>query len=119
MVGEPLTNWRLVPLAVKVRLSTSWCSSHGSSPFSSRNCCKDDGARRFVHVENGLHRTTLLATADEGAVGAFAEDKVERADNDGFAGAGFAGDDIASRLEFQREVGHQREVFNAQRRQHR
>src|SRR6202142_927963 len=44
VVGEPLTNWRLVPLAVKVRLSTSWLSSQGSSPFSSSRVPNADGA---------------------------------------------------------------------------
>src|SRR6266536_6299927 len=37
VVGEPLMNWRLEPALVKDRLRTSWFSSHGSSPFSSRN----------------------------------------------------------------------------------
>ena len=49
---------------------------------------------------------------------AFTEDEVERADDDGLARAGFAGDDVTAGLEFQREVGHQSKIFDAQRRQH-
>ena len=45
VVGEPLINWRLVPAEVKVRLRTSWFSSHGSRPFSSRKLFS--GARSF------------------------------------------------------------------------
>ena len=70
------------------------------------------------NIEHGLDRATFLAAADERAVGAFAEDEVERADDDGLARAGLAGDDVAAGLEFQREVGHEGEVFDAQRRQH-
>ena len=116
VVGEPLTNWRLVPALVNVRLSTSWFSSHGSRPFSSRNFF--NGARSFFHVEHGLDGAAILAAADERAVGAFAEDEVESADDNGLARAGFAGDDVATGLEFQREVAHEGEVFDAQRRQH-
>ena len=72
----------------------------------------------FFHIEHGFDRATFLAAADERAVGAFAEHEVERADDDGLARAGFAGDGIAAGLEFQREVGHEGEVFDAQRRQH-
>ena len=42
----------------------------------------------------------------------------ERAEDDGFARAGLAGDDVATRLELQRQVAHEGEVFDAQRRQH-
>jgi len=51
---------------------------------------------QFRHVKNGFDRAAFLAAADERAVGAFAEDEVERADDDGFARAGFAGDDVAT-----------------------
>ena len=46
------------------------------------------------------------------------EDEIERADDDGFARTGFACDDVATGLEFQRQVAHESEVFDAQRRQH-
>ncbi len=73
---------------------------------------------QLCHVEHRLHRAAILAAADERAVGAFAEDEVERADDDGLARAGLAGDDVAAGLEFQREVGHEGEILDAQRRQH-
>jgi len=72
----------------------------------------------FFHVEHGLDGATVAAAADERAVGAFAEDEVERADDDRLARAGFAGDDVAAGLELKRQVRHEREVFNAERRQH-
>ena len=73
---------------------------------------------QFFYFEDRLDGTAVASAAEEGAVGAVAEDEVERADDDGFAGTGFAGDDVAARLEFQREVRDQREVFDAERRQH-
>ena len=36
VVGEPLTNCRLLPEAEKLRLRNSWFSSHGSMPFCPR-----------------------------------------------------------------------------------
>ena len=72
----------------------------------------------FPDIEDGLDAAAFLAAADEGTVGAFTENEVEGAENDGFAGAGFAGDDIAAGLELEREVAHEGEVFDAQRRQH-
>ncbi len=70
------------------------------------------------HIKNGLDRALVLPAPDEGAVGALTQDEIEGADDDGLAGAGFAGDDVAARLELQRQVGHQGKVFDAQRRQH-
>jgi hypothetical protein len=72
----------------------------------------------LTHIKNRLDGAAFFAAADERAVGALAEDEVERADDDGFARAGFAGDDVAAGLEFEREIAHQGEIFNAQGRQH-
>jgi len=72
----------------------------------------------FGDIEGGFDGAAFFAAADERAVGAFAEDEIERADDDGFARAGLAGDDIATGLEFQREVWNKSEVFDAERRQH-
>lgn len=77
------------------------------------------GNRQSGDIEDRLDRTTFRAAAQEGAIRAFTQDQVERANKNGFAGTGFAGDDVAPRLEFQRQVRHQREVFDAQRDQHR
>ncbi len=76
------------------------------------------GRFEFCDIEDGFDGATVAVAADERAVGAFAEDEVERADNDGLARAGLAGDDVAAGLEFEREVRHEGEVFDAQRRQH-
>lgn len=73
----------------------------------------------FCHVEHSLHRATVAAATDRGAVGTFAENEIERADEDGFARSGFAADDVVAGLEFQRQIGHEGKVFDAQRGQHR
>src|SRR6185369_12693607 len=41
-----------------------------------------------------------------------------RTDQDRFARAGFSGDDVEARLQFQGQVGHKGEILDAQRRQH-
>ena len=72
----------------------------------------------LFHVEHRLHRAGITAAADERAIRALTEHEIERADDDGFARARLAGDDVATGLEFQRQVAHEGEVFDAQRRQH-
>lgn len=69
-------------------------------------------------VEHGLDGATIRAAADELAVGAFAEDEVERADDDGFARAGFAGDGVVAGQQLEGQIGDQGEVFDSQRCQH-
>ena len=65
-------------------------------------------------VENGFDGTIIAAAANQSAVGAFAENEIERADDNGFARTGFAGDGVESGLQFQRQVGNQRQIFDAQ-----
>ena len=50
--------------------------------------------------------------------GTLAEDEIERADDDGFARAGFAGDGVIAGRKFERKVGDQGEIFDAQRGEH-
>lgn len=47
---------------------------------------------RITKFENGLDGAMVLARADEGFFRALAEDEFQRADDDGLAGAGLAGD---------------------------
>ena len=81
----------------------------------------EEGVQRCLKVadvEDRLHGTGVGPTADQRPVGALAENKIERPDEDGLAGPGFAGDDVQARLQFEREVGDEREVLDAQRGQH-
>ena len=80
----------------------------------------DEEGRTHVRVtadpEEGM---VFISSGDTEAPGdLFTEDQVESAEDDGLASAGLARDDVATRLEFQREVAHEGEVFDAQRRQH-
>jgi hypothetical protein len=43
---------------------------------------------------------------------------MERAHDDGFAGAGFAGDGVVARLQLQGKIRNQGQIFNAQCAQH-
>ena len=76
------------------------------------------GRAKFFNIKQGLNRAAFFAAANERAVGAFAQHQIERAQNDGFARTGFTRDDVATRLEFQRQVAYQSQIFDAQRRQH-
>jgi len=137
VVAEPLTNWRFRSagrerafedkLIFLARLQAvflekiskrRWSAGLRYGVFRITAPSSRAGGRRsalvdvqFRDVENGFDGTTVTAAADERPVGAFAEDKVKRADDDGFARAGLAGDDIAAGLELERQVRHEREVF--------
>ncbi len=70
VVGEPLTNCRLLPPNEKLRFTIS-SPSHGSTPDSSRRAFK---SRNRLSGKNRLDRAGLRAGADERFVGAFAEE---------------------------------------------
>ena len=76
--------------------------------------------RRFqgTNVEHCFDGTGFAATANERAIGAFAEDEIKCANEDGFARARFPGEDVVAGLEFDSEIRHQGKVFDAQRREH-
>jgi len=80
---------------------------------------RSQGSLELPHVNGGFDRAALFAATDERAVGALAQDEIERADEDGFARAGLATDDVQARLELEREVGDEGEVLDAERGQHR
>ena len=76
------------------------------------------GRPEQTDVKYGLHRTTLAAATDQGALGAFTDHQIKGADDDGLAGARLAGDSTESRLEFQGQVSDQSQVFDAQDDEH-
>ena len=69
-------------------------------------------------IKHRLDGATIRTGADERAVSALAEHEIERADEDGFARAGLAGDGVVAGTKFQRQVRHQGQLFNAQRDKH-
>jgi phosphoribosyl 1,2-cyclic phosphate phosphodiesterase len=73
---------------------------------------------RAGRVEDRLDRALVGAAPQQGAIGAAAEHEIQGADEDGLAGAGFAGDGVVSRLQVQGQIGHQGEVSDSQRGQH-
>ena len=77
-----------------------------------------DRGAQFFDVEDRFHRATLLAGADQRPIRPFAQHQIQRPQNDRLARPGLARNDIAARLKFKRQVTHQSEIFNAQRRQH-
>ena len=58
---------------------------------------------RVLEFEYGLNRAGVLAGSDQGFFGAFAQHELEGADNDGFAGTGFASDADEAGAEFPNE----------------
>ncbi|MEY5010482.1 MAG: hypothetical protein RLZZ253_1621 [Verrucomicrobiota bacterium] len=59
---------------------------------------------RIGQVENGLDRAGICPGTDQGFVGALAHQEFEGTDDDGFAGAGFAGDSGEPGLEEPGEI---------------
>ena len=61
---------------------------------------------------------TATVTALLWLKGTFTKDKIECANEDGFARACFSGDDIESGLQVERQVGDERKVLDAERGEH-
>ena len=55
----------------------------------------------FCHDEDGFDEGVVFANADVCDVGAFAEDELDGVDDDGFAGAGLAGEHVETAVERQ------------------
>lgn len=72
------------------------------------------GGGAGIELEHGLDGAKVGAGAQDGFVSALAEQEVERAGDDGFAGAGFAGDDVEAGPELDEEVVHDGQVANPQ-----
>jgi hypothetical protein len=69
-------------------------------------------------VEDSLDCAVVAAGADEGAVCSLAEGEAQGADQDRLAGAGFAGQGGKAWGQIKAEIGHEREVLDAQRCEH-
>jgi hypothetical protein len=115
VAGVSLTKAWPPPAALTVRRRMSRPSSQGSRPASASTALTPAGSSRRKVAST---RHCDFAGADGGGVGALAKQERERADEDGFAGAGFAGDDGEPRLECHRRLFDEGEVFHSQQRQH-
>ena len=75
----------------------------------------EEGGKIFFGgiFKDGLDRAGLGPAANEGLVGAFAEEEGEGADDDGFSRAGLAGDGGEAREGFPRDVLDEREIANS------
>ena len=72
----------------------------------------------MADAKNGLHGALIGTGPDGAAIGSLSQHQIQGAQHHGFSRAGFARDDVATGLEFQREVAHEGEVFDAQSGQH-
>ncbi len=77
-----------------------------------------DGDVESTELEDGFDGAEVGTGPEGAAIGALPEDELEGAEDDGFAGTGFAGEDIEAGLELEGEVGHEGEISDPQRRQH-
>ena len=68
--------------------------------------------------EDGLDGGGVLAGAHEVGAGAAADEQVDGFDEDGLAGAGFAGEDVQAGLEFDLEPVDDRQMAHAQEAKH-
>ena len=73
----------------------------------------------FRHGKYSLHRAAIGPAPDQGTVRSLSENELKRANNDGFACAGFARDRVVTRSQLQGQLGNKGEIFDAQGCQHR
>ena len=64
-------------------------------------------------LKKSLHRAGISTRADEGLLGALAEQKFHRAEDDGFSSTGLAGDCDKARRRLPEEVLHESEIADA------
>ena len=72
-------------------------------------------AATVLQIENGFDRATIATSAQKRAVSPLAQQEVEGANDDGFARAGLAGDDVVAGLQLQGQIGNQRQILDTQR----
>ena len=77
-----------------------------------------EGGWEGADIEDGLDGAGIGAGPDGLAVGPLAEEQVEGAEDDGFAGTGFAGDNHEAGGDLEGEFGNEGEVADAQGGQH-
>ena len=83
-----------------------------------RDFAADDHFAAVGLLEDRLDGRGLLAGPDELGAGASADEQSDRADEDGFAGAGFAGQDVEAGREFELESIDDGEVGDAEEPDH-
>ena len=69
-------------------------------------------------VEDRFDRAGVAPGTDHGPVSALAENEIESADQDGFAGTRFTCDRVVARTQFEGEICDQRQILNPQGCQH-
>ena len=69
-------------------------------------------------MEYGFGAAGFLSGSDQSAIGAVAKQEVQRADQDGFTGAGLARDNVQPGFEIDPDIFHERNVLNAQSCEH-
>jgi len=85
------------------------------SGFLEKSCQRE---LELGDVEHCFDRAAGASASDQSAVSPLTEHQGEGTDQDRFAGAGFAGNDVETRLKFESQVRDQSEVFDAQSGQH-
>jgi hypothetical protein len=65
-----------------------------------------------------LDRRGVLASAHEVAARAAADEQIDRLDEHGFSGAGFAGEDVQPRFELDLETLDHRQMSHAEKAEH-
>jgi len=91
--------------------------NEGSAPPVTRNLAANDDLFP-IRVEDRLDGRDVFAGPNEIARRARAEQKADRFDEDRFAGARFAGQDVEPSVEIDLDAFDDREVLNAQEAQH-
>ena len=96
VASAPFTQARLRPSRWTVRRTTSWPSSQGRQAGGVEPVVDRGHVER---LEEPFDRALVVARPDEVRLGPPAEEQVQRVDEDGLAGARFAGDGVEPPVE--------------------
>ena len=103
-------NWRFAPAAEKLRFTIS-SPSHGSIPASLS--CRIQ-LFQLGPFEDCFDGANIGSGPNQRFVGSFAEEQLERADDDRFARAGLPRDDGESRTELPFQILDQRQILDSE-----
>ena len=94
MVALPLTNWRLLPAAVKGALQEQLFFLTGLQSMFLEKFYKRGVQFSWCPIEGSFNGALISLSTDKGAVGPFAQNEIKSTNQDRFAGTGLTANGV-------------------------